>query len=365
MCQNTADMLNLFQYLYFCRMKKRIIVILLIVLSTQIKAQIGGTSTYNFLNLIHSARVSSLGGDVIAINDNDFNLTYHNPALLTPEMNHDMVLNYVNYFTDINYGYVAYATNIQDKGIFAGGINYINYGVFTAADEKGLVTGEFKAAEYSFNLMYSRSIDSIFRFGFNIKPILSTLEKYTSFGLAADIGVVYSKPNSLFTAALVLKNVGAQLKTYTSERESIPFNIQLGISQKLKHAPLLFSVTFDHLERWDLTYDKDEESSSFDGLSDKESQSTIDKIADQFMRHVIIGIEFSPVQNLYLRAGYNYRRRQEMIIESRTSTIGFSWGFGIKISKFYLSYGRATYHLAGASDHFSVSTNLDSFKKNL
>ena len=65
-------------------------------------AQIGGTHTYDFLNLIHSGRVSSLGGDVIAINDNDINLSYHNPALLTPEMNQDLVLNYVNYFTDIN-----------------------------------------------------------------------------------------------------------------------------------------------------------------------------------------------------------------------------------------------------------------------
>ncbi len=346
-------------------MKKHIIVILFIITNTQINAQIGGTSTYSFLNLIHAARVSALGGDVIAINDNDYNLTYHNPALLTPEMNHNLVMNYVNYFTDINYGYVAYATDINDKGIFSGGINYINYGKFIAADESGVITGEFKAAEYSFNLIYSKAIDSSFRIGVNFKPILSTLEKYTSFGIASDIGVVYSKPNSLFTAALVIKNIGTQLKTYTAEKEPIPFNIQLGISQKLKHAPLLFSITFDHLERWDLTYDEPDNISNFDGLAEEESQSKIDKIADQFMRHVIMGVEFSPIQNLYLRAGYNYRRRQEMIIESRTSTIGFSWGFGIKISKFHLSYGRATYHLAGASDHFSISTDLDNFKKNL
>lgn len=342
------------------------IVFVVILLSTSVKAQIGGTHTYDFLNLIHSARVSSLGGDVIAINDNDINLTYHNPALLTSEMNHDLVLNYVNYFTDINYGYAAYATELKDYGIFSAGINYINYGVFTAADEKGVVTGEFKAAEYAINLIYSRAIDSVFRIGVNVKPIISTLEKYTSIGVAADFGVVYQKPNSLFTAALVVKNIGSQLTTYANERETLPFNIQLGISQKLKHAPLLFSVTFDHLEKWDLTYDKPEEESSLDPLSsEEESKSNLDKIADQFMRHIILGVEFSPVNNFYVRAGYNYRRRQEMIIDSKTSTIGFSWGFGIKISKFHLSYGRAAYHLAGASNHFSVITNLDSFKRNL
>ena len=332
-------------------MKKIQVIIIATLLTVQLFGQIGGTHTYDFLNLINSARVASFGGDVIAINDNDYNLTYHNPALLNPNMNQELALNYVNYFTDVNYGYASYASNISNYGVFSGGIHYINYGKFIAADEKGIITGEFKAAEYAINLIYSRAIDSSFRVGVNVKPIISTLEKYSSYGIAADFGVVYNKPNSLFTAALVIKNVGTQLKAYTDQRESLPFNIQLGISQKLKHAPFLFTITFDHLETWDLTYD--------------EPQSTIDKIADQFMRHVILGIEFNPINNFYVRAGYNYRRRQEMLIESKTSTIGFSWGFGVKISKFHINYGRATYHLAGASDHFSISTNLNSFKKNL
>jgi len=201
--------------------------------------------------------------------------------------------------------------------------------------------------------------------GLIVKPIISTLEKYTSIGVAADIGIIYNKPQSLFTAALVIKNIGSQLKSYTNEKESLPFNIQLGISQKLKHAPFLFTVTFDHLEQWDLTYDKPQDENIIDPLAGEEAESNIDRIADQFMRHVIFGLEFNPINNFYVRAGYNYRRRQEMLIESKTSTIGFSWGFGVKISKFHISYGRATYHLAGASDHFSISTNLDSFKKNL
>ena len=348
-------------------MKKSLFIVFLFAATLKLSAQIGGTHTYDFLNLINSARVASFGGDVIAINDNDFNLSFHNPALLNPEMNHDLVLNYVNYFIDINYGYAAYATNIKDYGIFSGGIQYINYGKFIAADEKGIVTGEFKAAEYAINLIYSRSIDSSFRVGVNVKPIISTLEKYTSLGIAADFGIVYNKPRSLFSAALVVKNLGTQLKGYTNEKESLPFNIQLGISQKLKYAPILFTFTFDHLEKWDLTYEKSEDQEVFlDPLSGGDaSETTIDKIADQFMRHILLGVEFNPVNNFYVRAGYNYRRRQEMLIESKTSTIGFSWGFGVKISKFYFNYGRATYHLAGASDHFSISTNLDSFRKNL
>lgn len=344
---------------------KKILIIFLIAASSQTVAQIGGTHTYDFLNLINSARVASFGGDVIAINDNDLNLTYHNPALLNPEMNQDIVLNYINYFTDINYGYAAYATSLKSNGMFSGGIQYINYGNFIAADEKGIITGEFKAAEYAINLIYSRPIDSSFYFGVNVKPIISTLEKYTSIGIAADFGVLYRNSDNLFNAALVVKNLGAQLKGYTSERENLPFNIQLGVSQKLRHAPLRFSVTFDHLEKPDLTYDVPESQSNADPFFEEPEESKIDKLADQVMRHIILGVEFSPLENLYIRAGYNYRRRKEMLIESKTSTIGFSWGFGVKISKFHVSYGRATYHLAGATDHFSITTNLDRFRKGL
>ena len=83
--------------------------------------------------------------------------------------------------------------------------------------------------------------------------------------------------------------------------------------------------------------------------------------ADKMMRHVILGEEIIPTQNFFVNIGYNYRRRMELKIDSRSYTVGFSWGFGLKISKFRFSYGRATYHLAGASNHFSLSTNLNEF----
>src|SRR6056297_2350281 len=146
---------------------KNLLTVIIFFFTLQSMAQIGGTHTYSFLDLINSARAASLGGDVIALNDNDLNLTYHNPALLNTEMNQDIVLNYINYFTDINYGYAAYATSLNEKGI---------------------ITGEFKAAEYAINLIYSRPIDSSFYFGVNVKPVISTLEKYTSLGIDADFG---------------------------------------------------------------------------------------------------------------------------------------------------------------------------------
>jgi len=339
-------------------------IILLFLLPTLVSAQIGGRAIYEFLNLPNSGKVAALGGEVNALPDPDLNLVFHNPSLLSPEMSNALVMNYVNYFADINFGYISYARSFDSLGNFAAGLHYIHYGTFTAADETGQKTGEFNASEYAFNLFYSRAIDSMFSVGINVKPIISNLEKYSSFGLAADLGITYHNSSRLFTAALVLKNMGVQITTYDGEtREPLPFEIQLGLSQKLKYAPFRISLVAHNLQKYRLTYDKtdsqDQHNDPF--TSDTDEQSKVGEFAENIMRHLILGLEFTPIQSFSLRVGYNYQRRKELQIPSKIAAVGFSWGFGLHIYKFQFSYGRATYHLAGASNHFSLSTNIGSF----
>jgi len=328
------------------------------------KAQPGGNYTYNFLNLTNSARAASLGGDVIAIQDDDFNLTAQNPSLLNSNMSNNLVMNYVNYFTDINYGYFSYAHSFANAGNFAAAVNYINYGEFTAADYTGVITGHFRAAEYSFNLMWSMPLDSSFTVGAALKTIHSVLEQYTSTGLATDVGITYHNPDKLFTAAFVIRNLGTQVKAYNSgNMEPLPLNIELGISQRLKYAPFRFSLTAHHLQQWDMLYTTEaDKKNSIDPLTgEKVSKSKAENFAENFMRHMIVGVEFLPMKNFYFRVGYNYQRRKEMQLASKVGGVGFSWGFGLKISKFNISYGRATYHLSGASNLFSLTTNISDF----
>ncbi len=338
--------------------------ILIILFTNSVFSQVGGTSTYNFLNLTNSARVASMGGKFISVIDNDLNLAFQNPALLNPSMDKHLTLNYINYFIDINYGYTSFAKHYEKIGTFAAGIHYINYGTFIKADEKGNRIGEFKASEYALNLYWARKIDSSFRFGINLKPILSTLEKYTSFGLLADIGLVYTNKQNKFSAAIVIKNAGVQIKTYTdNNREPVPFDIQLGISKQLKHAPFRFSVLLHHLYKWDMTYDMANNMAFTSVDSDIEEQQSpaIGKFADNILRHAIISTEILFTKNFALRFGYNYQRKKELQIQSRKGLAGFSAGFGFKVYKFHFSYGIAKYHLAGSSNHFSISTRISDF----
>jgi hypothetical protein len=346
-------------------MRKVLVSILLSIIASSLSAQIGGHSTYAFLNLTNSARVASLGGKSVSIWGDDLNMAFHNPSLLNSSMDQHFVLNYVGYFAGIKYGYTSFARDFGGKGTFAAGMQYSNYGTFTGADETGFKTGEFRAAEYALNLIYSRKIDSMINIGINVKPIYSSLENYTSLGVAADLGITYFNPDRLFTAAVVVKNLGSQIITYYegAKRESLPFEIQAGMSQKLLHAPFRFSLTLHQLQKPDLTYKTTINNSNiFDPLNgERVSKNKYEILGDKLMRHAIFGMEFVPGENFYVSLGYNYQRRQELKVPVNTGMVGFSWGFGLKVSKFRFSYGRSTYHLAGASNHFSLSVNLSEF----
>jgi hypothetical protein len=324
-------------------------------------SQVGGRHTYEFLNLVSSARVAAFGGKYISSFDDDLGLVYHNPSLLNGEMNNHVSLSYVNYYADTKYGYVSYGHKLGEKRNIAVGIQYINYGTFTAADEIGTVTGTFKAADYAFNVAVSQPIDSFINIGMDVRPVFSSYERYQSFGLSTDFGITYHNPYKLRTLTLVVRNLGTQIKTY-STYETLPFEIQAGFTQKLQYAPFAFSVTAQHLEMPDMTSPKlVDNNQNLSDYTQPASGKVMDKVADNVMRHLIFGVEFIPMKAFCLRFGYNYQRRQEMKLDGHPATVGFSWGFGLSISRFQISFARATYHVAGSTTHFAVATDLSSF----
>ena len=342
-------------------MVKRILNILFFsIIALPVSSQTGGDNVYEFLNLTHSGLVSSLGGTNVSISGNNLNLAYHNPALLNSSMDKTLALNYVNYFAGINYGLAMYSKTYQGLGNFAAGLTYLNYGSFTEADPTGVITGDFGAAEYAFSLMYSREIDSLFSIGINLKPVLSHLEKYTSFGFAFDIGASYHNRSNLFSTGVVIKNAGYQVTTYAGEpRQNLPFEVQAGLSQRLAHAPFRFSLTFKHLEKFDLTH------LYKDPASTVSTSPASSGFSENLMRHIILGVELIPHKNFYFSGGYNYQRRRELEVDSKVSTVGLSWGFGIKTTWLDIEFGRATYHLAGSSSAVSLILRPDLiYKKN-
>lgn len=341
------------------KIKKPVFIAILLTLSIFVsRAQTGGDNTYEFLNLSSSALITSLGGLNVSLEGTDPVLSFYNPALLNHEMNNSLSLNYVNYFAGINYGNVSYSVNHEKYGMFGAGITYLNYGKFSLADPSGIISGTFNAAEYALNIIWSYELDSLFRVGINMKPIISHLERYTSVGLAFDLGGFYKSRNGYFTAGLVIRNIGFQLTSYTGIRENLPFEIISGVSYRLEHAPFRFSATIRHMEKYDLIYQY-----NVTGISDQVNFEGIGAVTENLMRHMLFSTEFLPSENFYLSAGFNYQRRKELVFDYRTSTVGFSVGAGIRLSSFDVSLSRSRYHLAGSLTNISLILKPTAFRR--
>ncbi len=334
---------------------------LLILFSGTLSAQIGGKYAYQFLDIVPSARVAAQGGNAIASTEQDVNFALWNPSLLNKEMSGQVSISMVDYLSDILLGDVTYARHYDSIGTFSIGLRYLDYGDFDRANTIGIRAGEFGGADVALTIGYGYQLDTNWSFGANLKVINSTLEAYSSTGMAIDLAATYQIPRKRFSIALVAKNIGFQFNAYDAQREKLPFEIQLGISNRFEHLPLRWSLTFDQLQKWDLRYDdpNNVRVNSLTGEIERDDPSIMNNI----LRHMIVGAEFAPTKSFNIQFGYNFRKRQELNLDTRRTSAGFSFGLGLKISKFRINYARNMYHVAGGANNFSLVTDLGDFKK--
>lgn len=342
-------------------LKITIIVLAFLCLNSSVFSQLGGSSSYQFLDLANSSRIQGLGGKNISLSDSDVNLTISNPALLDSTQSGSITLNYHNYIGDINYGFSSFTHHVKNIGTFNLAMMYANYGKFKRADASGQINGEFVANDLALMVGYGRAIDSNIRIGANLKFFNSIYDFYYSNGLAVDLAASYHKPNSLFSAGLVIQNIGFSFSKF-SENEALPLDIQAGVTYKLRHAPFRFSLTLANLQQWDLTYDDPLAPQDFDPNTFEPIPAAEPTILDKAAGHVIFATEIVLSKNFNIQLGYNIRRRQELRFLDKKGMVGFSGGVAFKVKKFHLNYSVASYNLAGNSHSFSITTNIHDFR---
>ncbi|HNZ62191.1 MAG: type IX secretion system protein PorQ [Paludibacteraceae bacterium] len=338
--------------------KKIILCYLICCLFHNLAFSQAGKGVYQFLDLPVSSRIAAMGGTNVSLKDNDINFSFCNPSLLTDKTNNFLSLSMANYLSDIQYGSAVFGKNFKNKHYMAFGVQYVDYGTFQEATEENQIIGEFTAKDMALYVMYAYPLTEKISVGGTFKPIYSAYERYSSFGVAIDAGVSYNDPTSFFSAGLVLRNIGSQIKGYYSDEEGqhyepLPFNIQLGVTKKLAYAPLRFTGTFHNLQHWDLSY----------ASSTSSSQDETKDIGffDMALRHFIFNAEFIPSNNFYLTLGYNFRRAKEMKVEDFKSQAGLSFGGGIKLYKFHVGFGMSTYQVGNSVYQFSLGTSLSEF----
>ena len=316
------------------------------------------TTAYNFLNVPASSHVYGLGGHNLTIIDDDINLVEQNPALLGPEYDHQVGLNYMRYIGDTNFAGLRYGQGVSEHGAVAVGIQYFGYGNIQGADIDGTMTGTFSASDMAFSLTYSHDISERIRGGITLKYLYSKYEDYTAGAVAADLGINFYDPDHEFSASLVAKNLGGQVKKFNDYKDKLPWDIQVGVSKMLGMAPIRLHLTAYELTRWRSPYYKIEDvNNPNSGFVKKDS------FGSNLLRHLVFGVDVLPTDNMYLGIGYNYRTRSDMATYKRDFMSGLSVGAGLKVRAFGFGAAFARPHTGASTFMFNLTTSIGELLK--
>lgn len=282
-------------------------------------------TAYNFLRLPVSAHVAALGGDNISIVEDDATLIFHNPALINEVSDRTVDLNFMTYMEGAKTASASFIKGAGDRGSWGATAQYMDYGKMKEMTADNIQQGEFSARDIALAGTYAYALSNIFSGGITARVVSSHIGPFNSLAVGIDLGLnAYFEDLDLSLSA-VAKNLGGQVKAYDDEFERIPFDLQVGITKRLLNSPLRFSATLSRLTDW----------------------------SQGFGHHLCLGADLILSSNIYVAAGYNFRRASEMkISESDGSSAhgaGLSLGAGLQLERFKLHVAYGKYHVSASS----------------
>lgn len=309
------------------------------------------SDAYSFLNIPTSSHVYGLGGNNIAIIDDDVTLADQNPALIGPELDRQIAVSYMHYMGSGNFAGVRYGMAAGEHGGWAIGLRYLNYGKIDGYDEFGTPTGSFTPSDLVIEGTYSRDINDRWRGGANFKMAYSSYEQYSAFALAVDLGVNYYDDERDLSFSAVLKNMGGQVKRFDQRYARVPFDIQLGYMQSIGSSPFQISITANNLTRWNIPY--------YDHKDDGDVQiEKKESFISNFFRHLIFGLQYQPSEKFYACVAYNYKTHTDMSSFNSSFFSGFSLGAGFRVRGFSIGAAYAMPHKSASTLMLNLSCSI-------
>ena len=335
-------------------MKKLFLLFVFGFVATISRAQTGGLNNFQNLNAFYHARIIGLGGDLIAVKDGDINLGLSNPALINAKMMGKGAINQSILSGGATTGSIAYGKTIKNVTSSLN-FRYISYGKMTRTDINGTETGTFSPGDFIIGASAAKNINERLHFGATLNLLYSQLDNYTAFGTSLTIGGAYTNEEKRLVVGGVIKNLGLTIKSYTGTREPLPLSVEIGISKKLEHAPFRFSVTGQHLQRWDLSYVDPNQKNEIDPLTGDTIFVQRASFAEKVARHLRFQTELLFGPKFHLRVGFDYQRRKELAATNRPGLAGFSFGTGMYFKRFTLDYGWLIYSAAGFQHAIAIT----------
>lgn len=295
-------------------------------------AQDGSTSIFQFLRLPTSAHTMALGGYNITLPDDDASLLHQNPALMADASDGAIALSMMTYMKGSKAGTASWTSGSGERGTWGVGAQFVGYGNMKETTVEGLETGTFSALDLALTGGYAYQLTEHVAGGASGKFLYSKYGAFTSVALAVDLGLNYYDEDKDLSVSVVAANLGGQVKSFADHRESLPFDLRLGVSKRLEGAPFRFSVTMVDLTRW--------RSSDYYSMEGKVKRGRI------LTNHFVLGADILFSEQFYASVGMNMRRAFEMKAAGGSHGAGLSFGAGLTLKRLKIHAAYAKYHLS-------------------
>jgi hypothetical protein len=297
-------------------------------------------TSFTVLRLEPSARTAALGGAFTAVADGDVNAVFFNPATPGPATSRRVSFSYLNHLSDLNVGSVAYSHRLSGLGTtVSGGVRFAHWGTFDGRDRFGNKTGDFGAGDMVLTVGAARGLGARLRYGANLHLLHARIEEAQASALAVDLGGLYRWPAQQLAVGATLRHLGATLDGFGATRTELPLDLQVGVSKRLAHLPVLLTAT---------AYDLTNLSTGIRGGGP----------VDHVLGHMTFGAEVQPGNVLRLRVGYNHRRSRELSLSDRFDFAGVGAGFGVTVSALTVDYAYNSWSSLGGLHQFTLRADL-------
>lgn len=285
-----------------------------------------GKTAASFLKLGLGARAIGMGESYAGIAD-DVYAVYWNPAGLNSLERNEITAMHTEWFQDIRYEYASAAIRLDEKSVCAfslGGLYLSGIERRTVLelpeDDASVPVGTFGAYDLLAVASYSMKLDDNWTLGANLKGILESIDVYSGFTAAVDIGAMYKLSKNV-KLGMVLQNFGPHL-TIISTSYWLPLNVKVGLGFVIPE--------------WNLTGDVD-----------------INQPIDNFTK-ISGGLEYNFSNTIFLRAGYRYRVTDPDILQ----VAGITAGIGFRLDEYQLDYAFVPFGELGITHRISFTARL-------
>jgi len=295
----------------------------------QVSAAGAGEAGFDFLNMGTDARAEALGGAHVALTDGVSSL-YYNPAGMAWSAPKQVMATYHNWVTDIQSGFVGGVLQLGQNGRIGAAIQYLDYGDIRAASANGTAPSDatiFGASDLAISISMAQRLGEQSSAGVTGRMIFESIDNESAQGIAFDAGIIHQLRDQRTRIGVAVRNAGFQTSAYgEGAKDQLPITAVAGVSHQLRGAPLLF--TADLMKAYGRDF----------GAG--------------------IGMEFSSLDPLTLRVGYNSVDGSLDSGSDNDKYAGVRFGAGFSLDKFVIDYAYGTMSELGSSHRFTIRTNV-------